>query len=98
MSWFDGRETVLAGSMLAALIWVAPAVPAAAQQKAAPPDFSSNQFGWVGVGGLAPAAPCFSRRCRAACRLSSTIRRIPSFPTAPARSRPIGSPISAIRT
>jgi hypothetical protein len=30
---------------------VAPAATAAAQQTAAPPDFSSNQFGWVGVGG-----------------------------------------------
>jgi hypothetical protein len=48
MSLFDGRETVLASSILAALLWVA---PAAAQQKSAPPDFSSNQFGWVGVGG-----------------------------------------------
>jgi hypothetical protein len=37
--------------MLAAVAWVAPAAPAAAQQKAAPPDFSSNQFGWVGMGG-----------------------------------------------
>jgi hypothetical protein len=48
MALFDGRETVLASSILAALLWLA---PAAAQQKAAPPDFSSNQFGWVGVGG-----------------------------------------------
>ena len=51
MSSFDLREKVLASTMLAAVAWVAPAAPAAAQQKAAPPDFSSNQFGWVGMGG-----------------------------------------------
>jgi len=37
--------------MLAGILWVAPAATVAAQQRAAPPDFSSNQFGWVGVGG-----------------------------------------------
>jgi hypothetical protein len=51
MSSFDWREKVLASTVLAGVLWMAPAVPAAAQQKAAPPDFSSNQFGWVGVGG-----------------------------------------------
>jgi hypothetical protein len=30
---------------------VALASPAAVRQKEAPPDFSSSQFGWVGVGG-----------------------------------------------
>jgi hypothetical protein len=51
MSTFTLRGRVLAGSILAGLIWAAPNAPAAAQQKTAPPDFSSNQFGWVGVGG-----------------------------------------------
>ena len=96
MPWFDGRETVLAGSMLAALIWVAPAVPAAAQQKAAPPDFSSNQFGWVGLNGNGPSR-AGGHGGKAGTTLSM-IRRIGSFPTAPRRSRPIGSRISAIRT
>jgi hypothetical protein len=37
------------GSVLAGLIWATPIVPAAAQQKA--PDFSSNQVGWISLGG-----------------------------------------------
>ena len=37
------------GSILAGLIWATPIVPAAAQQKA--PDFSSNQVGWISIGG-----------------------------------------------
>ena len=47
-------EKVLASSILAGLMWAAPTAPAAAQQKAAPPDFSSNQAAWVGVGGGGP--------------------------------------------
>ena len=35
---------------LAGLICAAPVAPVAAQQKAAPPNFSSSQFGWVRVG------------------------------------------------
>ena len=49
MSSFDWREKALAGTMLA-LMGVAPTAPVAAQQKAAPPNFSSHQFGWVRVG------------------------------------------------
>src|SRR5271167_581022 len=37
------------GSILAGLMWATPIVPAAAQQKA--PDFSSNQVGWISIGG-----------------------------------------------
>jgi hypothetical protein len=37
------------GSILAGLIWAMPIIPAAAQQKA--PDFSSNQVGWISIGG-----------------------------------------------
>src|SRR5712691_12123040 len=56
MSSFTLRERVLAGSILAALMWAAPTAPAVAQQKAAPPDFSwNNQIGWVGVGGGGPS-------------------------------------------
>jgi hypothetical protein len=50
MSSFNSRQKVLVCTMLAAL-WLAPASPATGQQKGAPPDFSSSQFGWVGVGG-----------------------------------------------
>jgi hypothetical protein len=49
MSSFSWRDTVLASTLLAGLVWVAPAVTAAAQK--AVPDFSSGQFGWVGMGG-----------------------------------------------
>jgi|HubBroStandDraft_6_1064221.scaffolds.fasta_scaffold269628_2 hypothetical protein len=50
MSSFDWRERVLASTLLAGLVWVAAVAPTAAQQKAVP-DFSSGQFGWVGMGG-----------------------------------------------
>jgi hypothetical protein len=51
MSSLNWREKALASTLLAGLVGVAPAAPAAAQQNAAPPDFSSGQFGWVGMGG-----------------------------------------------
>jgi len=51
MSSFNWKETVLAGTMLAGIVWLVPAAPAAAQQNATRPDFSSSQFGWVGAGG-----------------------------------------------
>jgi hypothetical protein len=54
MSSFTLGERLIAGSILAGLAWAAPTAPAAAQQKAAPPDFSSNQVAWVGVGGGGP--------------------------------------------
>src|SRR5713101_7126679 len=53
MSSLTLRGKLLAGSVLAALaglIWAALTAPVVAQQKAAPPDFSSSQFGWVRVG------------------------------------------------
>jgi hypothetical protein len=54
MSSFTWSERLLAGSILAGLAWAAPTAPAVAQHNAAPPDFSSNQVGWVGVGGGGP--------------------------------------------
>jgi len=48
---FTVREGVLAGGVLASLIWVMPSAPAVAEQRAAPPDFSSNQAGWISIGG-----------------------------------------------
>src|SRR6516225_9058599 len=45
------KGQAIAGSILFGLIWATPIVPAAAQQKAAPPDLSSNQVGWISIGG-----------------------------------------------
>jgi hypothetical protein len=46
------RNRLLAGGIWAGLIWTAAVAPAMAQQQptAAPPDFSSNQTGWMSVG------------------------------------------------
>ncbi len=54
MSSFTWRERVLAASVLAGLAGTAPIALAAAQQKSAPPDFSSNLAGWVGMNGAGP--------------------------------------------
>jgi hypothetical protein len=54
MSSMTLRPRLLTASILAALVWAAPTASAAAEQKAAPPDFSSNQTGWLGVGGGGP--------------------------------------------
>ncbi len=51
MSW---REWALASSSLASLFAVALVASAAAQQTTAPPDFSSNLAGWVGLNGTGP--------------------------------------------
>jgi len=53
MSSFTSRGELLAGSVLAVLaglLGAVPTTPAVGQQKAAPPNFSSSQFGWVRVG------------------------------------------------
>ena len=54
MSSFPWREKVLAGSILAGLMGSVPVASAVAQQKTAPPDFSSNYTGWVGLNGGGP--------------------------------------------
>jgi hypothetical protein len=51
------KQGVLAGSILATLVWALPSATAAAEQKAAPPDFSSNQVGWISIGGDLIEAP-----------------------------------------
>jgi hypothetical protein len=43
-----------AGGILAGLTGATLTAPAVTQQKAAPPDFSSNQVGWVGINGAGP--------------------------------------------
>ena len=48
------NASVFAGGILAGFIAAATTAPAIAQQKAAPPDFSSNQVGWVGLNGGGP--------------------------------------------
>src|SRR5690349_827255 len=54
MSSFALRSELLAGSILMGVIAAAPIAPAVAQQKAAPPDFSSDNVGWVGLNGGGP--------------------------------------------
>jgi hypothetical protein len=54
MSLVAWRKRVLAGSILAALMGAAPTASTVAQEKAAPPDFSSNLVGWVGLNGAGP--------------------------------------------
>jgi len=61
MSSFTTRGRVFAGTIMAGLIGALPYAPglaqqatpqlATAQQKGAPPDFSSNQVGWISIGG-----------------------------------------------
>src|SRR5580692_10710057 len=55
---FTWREAVLTCAILASLAGVLSGIgsltPAAAQQPAAPPDFSSNGEGWVGLNGGGP--------------------------------------------
>ena len=47
MSTFDSSAALLAGRVLTGVIFVALTAGAAAQQKASPPDFSSNRVGWL---------------------------------------------------
>jgi hypothetical protein len=54
MSSFAWSARFIAGSVLTGFIGATAAAPALAQQKAGPPDFSSNQVGWVGVNGGGP--------------------------------------------
>jgi hypothetical protein len=55
MTSLTSSEKLIAAGILAGLVGAAASAPALAQQKAAPPDFSSNQVGWVGVGGGGPS-------------------------------------------
>jgi hypothetical protein len=54
MSSFNWKERLLAGSILFAMVGTAAIVSAVAQPKSAPPDFSSNFAGWVGLNGAGP--------------------------------------------
>ena len=48
------RNRVLVSGVLAALMGAAPTASSVAQERAAPPDFSSNLAGWVGLNGGGP--------------------------------------------
>src|SRR5258706_6784261 len=54
MPSFAWKERVLLGGILAGLVAAMPIASTVAQQKPAPPDFSSNLAGWVGLGGGGP--------------------------------------------
>lgn len=54
MSSFTLRQKVLARSILAGIVGATLIAQAVAQQKAAPPDFSSHNVGWVGLNGTGP--------------------------------------------
>jgi hypothetical protein len=54
MSLFTLREKLVAGSILAAVMAAVPVAQAAAQQKAAPPDFTANNVGWIALNGGGP--------------------------------------------
>ena len=55
MSAFTWRASALLGSILFGLLGAAPIASTVAQQKPAPPDFSSNFTGWVGLNGGGPS-------------------------------------------
>jgi len=54
MSSFAWSKKIVAGSVLTALVAVAPDASTMAQRRAGPPDFSSNLTGWVGLDGAGP--------------------------------------------
>ena len=54
MSLFTWKSKRLACSILAGITAAAPIARAVAEEKAAPPDFSSNNVGWVGLNGGGP--------------------------------------------
>src|SRR5258705_1323967 len=54
MPSFAWKERVLLGGILAGLVAAMPIASTVAQRNPAPPDFSSNLAGWVGLGGGGP--------------------------------------------
>jgi hypothetical protein len=54
MSSLTLRQKLFAGTLLVGVMATAPIASAVAQQKAAPPDFSANKAGWVGLNGNGP--------------------------------------------
>jgi hypothetical protein len=54
MFTFTSTERLLVGGVLTVFVCTVPTTAIVAQQNLSPPDFSSNQVGWVGVGGGGP--------------------------------------------
>ena len=54
MSLFTSRQRLFASGILVGMTAAAPVAQAVAQEKAAPPDFSSDNVGWVGLNGGGP--------------------------------------------
>jgi hypothetical protein len=54
MFTFTATGRLLVGGVLSAFVCTVPTTAIVAQQNLPPPDFSSNQVGWVGVGGGGP--------------------------------------------
>jgi hypothetical protein len=94
MSLFTSTEKLFASSILVGMTAAALAAQAVAQEKAAPPDFSSDNVGWVGLNGGGPFYEPVPDRIPPV----TQVRRIPSFPMARDDSRRFGLPISPIRT
>jgi hypothetical protein len=87
MSRFTFKAKLLAGSIL--VMAAAPVAQAVAQQST-PPDFSSNNVGWVGLNGGGPFFEPVPGRI-------PPVAQDPAHPFVPngvGKSRPIGSPIS----
>jgi hypothetical protein len=59
MSALSVGRSLLAGTILTGFAWMALVAQVAAEAGAAPPDFSSNQAGWIGFGDIvaAPGSP-----------------------------------------
>jgi hypothetical protein len=90
MASFTSSANFLAGSILVGLAGVVLSAEAAAQQKVSVPDFYRNGVGWYGVGDFiaVPGSP----------PPVSSNPPTPTFRTARADNRHIGSPTSPIPT
>ena len=91
MSTFESSADLFSGGILTGLIYVALTAGAAAQHEASPPDFSSNNVGWLTFNvdfSIVPGANEFLCATTPPIR-GSAIRRLPE----PASSRPTSSPI-----
>src|SRR3974390_1270403 len=97
MSASSRRKRLLAGSALACLACTALATAAAAQR--AHPDFSSNEVGWIAIGGdfaeIPGSGPALMRNDPAHPHVVTGPRGQPPSPDPPP---PIGAPTPPTRT
>ena len=77
MTSFAVRAGVLAGGVLTGFV----AQEVAAQQSASPPDFSSNQIGWVAAGEITGVAggPAILRQDPAHAYVPNNVGRQPTY-------------------